>query len=103
MSKQFKSFREFYPFYLSQHAHPGCRWLHFAGTGLVLLTLLLALISGRWQLLLMVPFFGYGFAWLGHLIFEKNRPATFRHPWYSLLGDFLMFGQILTGRLRQPD
>lgn len=77
--------------------------MHFAGTFLVIATFLMALASGRWVLLWLLPLFGYGFAWLGHLIFEKNRPATFSHPFYSLLGDFVMFGQILRGRLRGPE
>ncbi|NNF51952.1 MAG: DUF962 domain-containing protein [Gammaproteobacteria bacterium] len=103
MSRRFRNFSEFYPFYLSQHKHPNCRRLHFVGTALSIFTLLLALASRRWELLWLLPVVGYGFAWLGHLIFEKNRPATFTHPFYSLLGDFLMFAQILTGRLRLPE
>lgn len=103
LSRQFRNFKDFYPYYLAQHAHPDCRRLHFVGTLLVIATLLLAAGSGRWRLLWLLPIFGYGFAWLGHLLFEKNRPATFTHPFYSLLGDLVMFGQILTGRLRRPD
>lgn len=103
MARQFRNFKEFYPFYLTQHSKLNCRRLHFAGTLLVIITLLLAVGTGRWRLLWLLPIFGYGFAWLGHLLFEKNRPATFTHPLYSLLGDFLMFAQILTGRLRRLD
>lgn len=97
---RYRSFSEFYPFYLSQHAHPACRSLHFVGTLAVIVTAALAAATGRWALLWLMPVCGYGFAWLGHLLFEKNRPATFDYPLYSLLGDFLMFAQILTGTLR---
>lgn len=103
MASQFRSFKEFYPYYLAQHAHPNCRRLHFVGTLLVIITALSAVVSGRWQFLWLLPVFGYGFAWLGHMIFEKNRPATFSHPFYSLLGDFVMFGQILGGKLPRPE
>jgi hypothetical protein len=95
----YASFRAFYPYYLNEHRNPICRRLHFVGSSLVLLVLGLAVFSARWQLLWLLPLIGYGFAWLGHFLFEKNRPATFRHPFYSLLGDWLMFWQILTRRL----
>lgn len=55
--------------------------------------------SGKWLLLLALPVFGYGFAWVGHFFFEKNRPATFTHPLYSLIGDFVMFRDILLGKI----
>ncbi len=98
--RQFRNFREFYPYYLEEHAQPNCRRMHFAGTLLVIVIAAFALFSGRLRLLWLLPVVGYGFAWLGHALFEKNRPATFSHPFYSLLGDFVMFGQMLTGRLR---
>ena len=94
------TFREFYPFYLSEHADRNCRRMHFAGTSLVLLVLVFALVSGRLRWLWLMPLFGYGFAWLGHFVFEKNRPATFRHPLYSLAGDFVMYADVLRGRVR---
>lgn len=94
------TFREFYPFYLSEHADRNCRRMHFAGTSLVLLVLVFALASGRLRWLWLMPLFGYGFAWLGHFVFEKNRPATFRHPLYSLAGDFVMYADVLRGRVR---
>src|SRR5262245_41841763 len=95
----FASFREFYPFYLGEHRNPTCRRLHFLGTTLVLALLVAAPLTGRWWLLALVPVCGYGFAWLGHIIFERNRPATFKHPFYSLLGDFVMFRDMLIGRV----
>jgi hypothetical protein len=95
----YPSFSAFYPFYLSEHRHPVSRRLHFAGTTLVLATAAAALGLRRPALLWLLPLFGYGFAWSGHFFFEKNRPATFRHPWYSLCGDFVMFRDICTGRI----
>ncbi|MDR6713068.1 hypothetical protein J2W83_002671 [Pseudomonas hunanensis] len=96
---QFSSFAEFYPYYLGEHSNPTCRRLHFVGTSLVIALLAYSIASGKWLLLLSVPIFGYGFAWIGHFFFEKNRPATFKHPWYSLLGDFAMFRDILLGKV----
>ncbi|PJK00597.1 hypothetical protein CO641_01045 [Lysobacteraceae bacterium NML91-0213] len=97
---RFASFREFYPFYLGEHAHPVSRRLHFIGSCGVLVLLAVAAWqrNGWWLLAALVC--GYGFAWVGHFFFEKNRPATFRHPLYSFLGDWVMFKDILTGRIR---
>lgn len=103
MKDNFQSFREFYPFYLSEHKNPVCRLLHFIGTGLIIIVLLGILLTHRWWFLLILPFIGYSFAWVGHFFFEKNRPATFTHPWYSLLGDWVMFGEILLGRRKLRD
>jgi hypothetical protein len=100
MPGEFASFHDFYPYYLSEHRNRTCRRLHFAGTLLVVVTFLVAVITARWALLWLLPVFGYGFAWAGHFVFEKNRPATFRHPLYSLAGDFVMFRDVLTGRIR---
>ncbi|TRO35859.1 DUF962 domain-containing protein [Pseudomonas putida] len=97
---QFRSFAEFYPYYLGEHSNPTCRRLHFVGTSLVIALLAFTIGSGKWLLLLAVPVFGYGFAWVGHFFFEKNRPATFTYPLYSLAGDFVMFRDILLGKLR---
>ena len=95
----YSSFAEFYPYYLSEHANPTCRQLHFVGSWLVLGVIAAAAVLGNAWLLLLVPVVGYGFAWVGHFFFEKNRPATFRYPFYSLAGDWVMFWHILTGRL----
>ncbi|MBF8722820.1 DUF962 domain-containing protein [Pseudomonas guariconensis] len=96
---QFRSFAEFYPYYLGEHSNPTCRRLHFVGTSLVIALLAYTFASGKWLLLLAVPLAGYGFAWVGHFFFEKNRPATFTHPLYSLIGDFAMFRDILRGKV----
>ncbi len=96
----YRSFREFYPFYLSEHGNRTCRRLHFVGSLLVLGFALAALVTGNAWWLLGMPLAGYGFAWVGHFAFEHNRPATFSHPFYSLAGDWVMFWQMLTGRIR---
>jgi hypothetical protein len=95
---QFASFREFYPYYLQQHSNPTSRRLHVAGTLLALAIAAFAIVSTRWEWLLVAPLAGYLPAWFGHLLFERNSPATFRHPLYSLLGDFAMLGEVLSGR-----
>ncbi len=77
---EFRSFREFYPYYLGEHRHPVCRRLHLLGSTLVLAVVLVAILTADWRWLLLAPVVGYGFAWIGHFVFEKNRPATFRHP-----------------------
>jgi hypothetical protein len=103
MSEQqtgFKSFSEFYPFYLREHSNPVCRALHYTGTSLALLIWIYALWSGQYLLLLAGLVAGYGFAWVGHYVFEHNRPATFRHPLYSFMGDWVMLKDFLTGRFR---
>lgn len=96
---EFKSFSDFYPFYLREHSNITCRKLHFVGTAGVIALLLLFFFTGNLMVLAVLPFVGYGFAWVGHFGFEKNRPATFKHPFYSLLGDFRMFWDILTGKV----
>ena len=96
----FNSFAEFYPFYLSEHSNRTCCWLHFVGSTLVLAVIVLVLLSGQLRWLWLVPVFGYGFAWIGHYVFEKNRPATFKHPLYSLAGDWVMYGQMWRGKIR---
>lgn len=100
MTKEYKTFAEFYPFYLAEHSNQTCRRLHFVGSSLVILVLLYALFSGRLGFLLLLPVIGYGFAWIGHFVFEKNRPATFQYPLYSLAGDWVMFKDMLTGKIR---
>lgn len=100
MARTFASFREFYGFYLSQHRNRTNRRLHFVGSCFVLATLIGVLASQWWWGFILLPVFGYGFAWVGHFFFEKNRPATFTYPFRSLAGDWVMFSSIVTGRMR---
>ncbi len=97
---EFKTFKDFYPYYLGEHANITCRRLHFLGTAGVISLLLLFFFTGNVHLLWLLPVIGYGFAWAGHMLYEKNKPATFKHPFYSLLGDFRMFWDILVGRVK---
>ncbi|MBB1270555.1 DUF962 domain-containing protein [Shewanella sp. SR44-3] len=96
----FSCFRDFYPYYLSEHSNLFCRRCHFVGSALTLIALISVISLGAWGYLLTLPLIGYGFAWFGHFVFEKNRPATFSYPFYSFLGDWLMFWQMLTGQIR---
>lgn len=97
---RFASFREFYPFYLSEHSNRTSRRLHFTGSCGVLVLLGVAIWSRNGWWLLAALFCGYGFAWVGHFFFERNRPATFKHPFYSFAGDWVMFRDIITGRIK---
>jgi hypothetical protein len=98
MEKKYQSLKEFYPYYLSEHQHPTSRILQFVGTGLVLVVLGLAIALENYSWLAGIPVLGYGFAWVGHFFFEKNRPATFTYPFYSLASDFLLFFDLLRGK-----
>ena len=89
------SFEKFYPFYLLEHLHPICRLLHFIGTGGVIALIITSVVESN-NLWMYAPLCGYSFAWVGHFVFEKNRPATFTYPIYSLIGDFVMFFHLLT-------
>ena len=99
-AKQYDSFENFYPFYLAEHSNVTCRRLHFVGSTLVLLPLAYSVTTASWGYLLLLPVVGYGFAWVGHFFFEKNKPATFTYPWYSFMGDWVMYKDILTGKIR---
>ncbi|MDI3382844.1 Mpo1-like protein [Xenophilus aerolatus] len=98
--RQFTSFAQFYPFYLSEHADRTCRRLHFVGSslGLVCVALLVATGNPWWLLAGLVA--GYAFAWIGHFGFEKNKPASFKRPLYSFMGDWAMYRDIWLGRIK---
>jgi hypothetical protein len=95
----FTSFAEFYPFYLGEHSDPTCRRLHVIGTSLALGCIATAAVTGNPAFLLAAPVVGYGFAWVGHFGFEGNRPAAFKNPIYSLMGDMVMLRDVVTGRI----
>jgi len=95
-NKEYTSLKDFYPYYLTEHSLPFNRTLHFIGTGIVIGLLIWGLATQNWRLLIVIPIAGYGFAWVGHFFFEKNKPATFKYPFYSLASDFIMFWHILT-------
>ncbi|KTF18312.1 DUF962 domain-containing protein [Pseudoalteromonas sp. H105] len=95
----FTSFEQFYPYYLSEHENKICRRFHFVGSMLVVCLLVFSALSRQFYLLWFIPVIGYGFAWIGHFYYEKNRPATFKHPFYSLWGDWVMFKDMLIGKI----
>ncbi|HEY4274728.1 MAG TPA: DUF962 domain-containing protein [Rhizomicrobium sp.] len=97
--QRYSSFAEFYPFYLSEHANRTTRRLHFAGSCLALLCLAALIATGNLWWLAAALVAGYGFAWISHMTVEKNRPATFQYPLYSFIGDWVMFWQMLTGKI----
>ena len=99
MSKRFTTFAEFWPFYLRKHSRPGTRALHYIGTSLVVMVAVAAVVTGNWLLFAALPVAGYFFAWIAHFGLEKNRPATFTYPLWSLRADFRMWWFWLTGRL----
>lgn len=99
--KIYTTFWDFYPYYLTEHARPINRTFHFVGTSLVIGCVVLAIVKQNAWWLLGMPLAGYGFAWVGHFGLEKNRPATFKYPFYSLGSDFVMFYHILTGQINQ--
>ena len=96
----FKSFAEFWPYYLNEHSQPATRVLHCAGTLIAIGFLVLLIAVGKWWLFLLALVPGYGLAWIGHFFIEKNKPATFTYPLWSFMGDWKMLALMLTGRLR---
>ncbi len=98
MSDRIKTYEEFYQFYLTEHRNKTSRLLHFIGTFLFFIMLLYIVYTAEYKLFWTLPVIGYGFAWVGHFFFEKNKPATFKYPLWSLISDFKLFFEILTGK-----
>jgi hypothetical protein len=99
VAKRYDTFAEFYPFYLTEHSNRSCRRLHFVGSSLALVCLVMLVVTRNPWWLLYGLICGYGFAWAGHFAFEKNKPASFKQPFYSFMGDWRMYWQILTGKI----
>ena len=99
MARDYRTFGDFWLFYLREHSRAETRALHYIGTALVIAVAIFTIVTGRWWWLLAMPLAGYGFAWFAHFRVEKNRPATFTYPLWSLIADYRMFGLWITGRL----
>jgi hypothetical protein len=99
MAVRFSSFGEFWPYYLREHAQPATRAVHVAGTWIAFLLILFGLLTGPWWLLLLAPVIGYACAWVSHMLIERNRPATFTYPAWSLRGDLRLAWLAATGQL----
>ena len=97
---KFNSFKEFYPFYLSEHSKRSTKILHMIGSIGVILMISYSFYSSNTKILYYLPVVGYGFAWIGHFFFEKNRPATFTYPLYSFIGDWIMLKDIFLGKVK---
>ena len=96
----YRTFADFYPFYLGEHRNPTCRRLHFVGTSIGAVLLVIALLTQHWWLIAVALVEGYAFAWVGHYFFERNRPATFKYPLFSFMGDWRLWWDILRQRQR---
>jgi hypothetical protein len=94
-----KNFAEFWPEYLGAHRAPATRSLHYLGSTLAVVCLVLAVILGDWRWLAAAPIAGYAFAFLSHFTIERNSPKTFEHPVWSLMADYRMLGLWIFGRL----
>ena len=100
MAERSASYSEFWPYYLREHAEPGTRYMHYAGTVLASVILVTALATQTWWALLLYPLAGYGFAWVSHAFIERNKPATFIHPLWSLISDYRMTALAFIGKLK---
>jgi hypothetical protein len=99
MSERYRTFKDFYPFYLSEHLNPVSRRLHFTGTSVAAALMIIAFVTQMWWLLALALVQGYAFAWVGHFFFEHNKPATFKYPAFSLMGDWRLWWDILRRRI----
>ena len=96
--ERYKSFEDFYPYYIAEHDHKYTKLMHFIGTSISIYFLIKFVLSFNFLFILYALLAGYGFAWVGHFFIEKNKPATFKYPFYSLIGDYKMYSEILQGK-----
>lgn len=97
--QRYKSFSEFWPFYVAEHSRTGTRWLHLLGTTAGLATVAYLVAIGKWWLFPLGFIPGYGCAWFAHFVIERNKPATFQYPLWSFMADYKMIALMLTGRM----
>jgi hypothetical protein len=97
--EEMRTFEDFWPFYVREHSNETNRMLHFLGTSLAVGSVVAGLVTGKKGFFAAAPLLGYGFAWVGHFMVEGNRPATFKHPLWSLRGDFVMWKKMVTGQM----
>ena len=98
-NKRIENYREFWDFYVSEHQQPITRYLHFVGTTLGIVLLVFLVRGGHWLYLPLCLVVGYAFAWFSHFFVEKNKPASFKYPWWSFISDYKMLWFMLTGRM----
>ncbi|WCL48953.1 DUF962 domain-containing protein [Leptospira sp. GIMC2001] len=98
---EYKTLKEFWPYYLSEHSNPTNRLLHFIGSWIAIGFLICTIYTLNAFFLIGAVLSGYAFAWVGHFLIEKNRPATFKYPFKSLVSDWIMFYYILTGQIQK--
>ena len=96
--ERYKNFKDFYPYYISEHDNKHTKLMHFIGTSLSIYFLIKFFLSFNFLFVLYALLSGYGFAWIGHFFIEKNKPATFKYPFYSFIGDYKMYFEILQGK-----
>lgn len=99
--EKIKTYWEFWDFYVSEHSNPLNRLLHFVGTTLGMVLLVWFLLSGKYWYIPLCFVCGYGFAWIGHFLVEKNKPATFQYPLWSFISDYVMLYYMLTGKMNK--
>lgn len=96
--QRFETYAEFWPYYLAEHSKPMTRVLHLIGTVLGTAMLVWSVLSANWFFIPLALMVGYGFAWISHFFIEKNKPATFKHPWWSFISDYRMAVMMITFR-----
>jgi len=99
--REYKSFAEFWPYYVSEHSKTATRALHAIGSTAGLILMLVVIAIGKWWLFPLGLVAGYGFAWAGHFFIEKNKPATFKYPLWSFRGDWKMLAFMIAGRMEK--
>ncbi len=101
MSERYTTYSSFFDFYLSEHSLPATRAIHYVGSACGIIALILTITTGLWWWIPAGLISGYSCAWFGHFFIEHNRPATFKYPLWSFIGDYHMFFLFLTGQLEK--